>query len=298
MKITLTGSLGHIGKPLAQELTQKGHRVTIISSNAEKRAEIEHMGATAAIGSLEDVAFLTENFTNADAVYTMVPPNNYFNQDLDLLAYYRGLGENYKKAIQQSGVKKVVNLSTIGAHLERGSGILVGAHQVEQTLNSLSSEVSITHIRPTSFYYNLYGYVEMIRSANVIAANYGADSLIPWVSPVDIAAAVAEELTAPFNGRKFRYVASETLSGNETAAILGQAIGKPDLKWTLISDKETLEGLVSIGMNPKIAAGLVEMYAALYSGLLSEDYYRNTPKVMGKIKLVDFAAEFATAFKQ
>ncbi|WAC15357.1 NmrA family NAD(P)-binding protein [Dyadobacter pollutisoli] len=297
MKITLTGSLGHISKPLTQELVGKGHSVTVISSNSEKQKDIEALGAIAAIGSLEDTDFLTATFTGADAVYTMVPPNNYFDPTLDLLAYYKRLGQNYAKAIEKAGVNRVVNLSTIGAHLEEGSGILLGAHNVERILNELPSTVAITHMRPTSFFYNLYGYVDMIKKEGVIAANYGADREIPWVSPFDIAAAIAEEILTPFSGRKIRYVASEDLTGNETASILGAALGKPDLKWILTTNEQTLGELEAIGMNKKIAAGLVEMYASLYTGLLSEDYNRNKPAVMGKVKLADFAKEFATAFQ-
>jgi uncharacterized protein YbjT (DUF2867 family) len=296
MKVIVTGSLGNISKPLTKELVQKGHHVTVISSNEQRQTDIEALGATAAIGSLEDVDFLVSTFTGADAVYCMVPPNNYFDLTLDLLAYYRRLGNNYARAIRQSGVKRVVNLSSIGAHLEKGSGILLGAHDVEQILNKLSSDVAITHLRPTSFYYNLFGYVDMIKAVGSIAANYGADDKIPWVSPIDIAAAIAEEIVTPLVGRKVRYVASEELTGNETARILGAAIGKPDLKWIIISNAQMLGGLESAGMNPQIAAGLVEMYASLHSGLLAEDYYRNQPTVMGKVKLADFAKEFAAAF--
>lgn len=298
MKVIVTGSLGNISKPLTAALVEKGHTVTVISSSPEKQAAIKALGATAAIGSLEDGDFLTATFSGADAVYSMAPPNNYFDPELDLLAYYRKLGGNYAETIKASGVKRVVNLSTFGAHLEKGNGILIGAHDVEQILNDLPSEVRITHMRPTSFYYNLLGYIRMIKEGGVIAANYGADDVIPWVSPKDIAAAIAEELETPFTDKKVRYVASEELTGNETASILGAAIGKPDLKWILASDEQTLNGLKSVGMNPEIAAGLVEMYAGLHSGLLAEDYYRNKPAVMGKVKLVDFAKEFAAAFKQ
>ncbi|MEH2087146.1 NAD(P)H-binding protein [Nostoc sp.] len=296
MKFIVTGSLGNISKPLAQELVQKGHRVTVISSKPEKQKDIEAMGAIAAIGTLEDVDFLVSAFTGSDAVYCMVPPNDYFDLSLDLLAYYRRIGNNYTQAIHQSGVKRVVNLSTIGAHLEKGSGILFGAHNVEKILNELSSDVAITHIRPTSFYYNLYGYVDTIKNQGFIAANYGADKIIPWVSPIDIAAVITEELVTPFVGRKVRYVASEELTGNETASILGTAIGNPDLKWRIITNEQMLSSLEGAGMNPQIAAGLVEMYASLYSGLLAEDYYRHKPTVMGKVKLKDFAKEFAAAF--
>ncbi|MFD2287950.1 NAD(P)H-binding protein [Pedobacter petrophilus] len=298
MKIIITGSLGHISQPLTEELVQKGHSVTVISSNAERQQDIEAVGATAAIGSLHDVEFLTQTFTGADAVYTMVPPGNYMDHNFDLLAYYKGLGEKYANAVLESGVKKVVNLSTIGGNLAEGNGILRGAHQVELILNALPTDVAITHMRPNSFYYNLLGYIPMIKSMGMIAANYGGDDIIPWVSPVDIAAAIAEELTTPFEGRKARSVASEDLSGHETASILGEAIGQPDLKWVLVSDEETLNGLIAVGMNPKIAAGLVEMYAALHSGLLAQDYYQNKPAVMGKVKMADFAKEFAAAFNQ
>ncbi len=295
MKVIVTGSLGNIGKPLTKELVQKGHTVTVISSKLEKQKDIEDLGAIAAIGTLENIDFLVSTFTGADAVYSMVPPNNYFDLSLDLIAYYRRIGNNYAQAIQQSGVKRVVNLSTFGAHLEKGSGILFGAHHVEKILNELPTDVAITHIRPTSFYYNLYAYINTIKNQGFIAANYGADKIIPWVSPRDIAAVIAEEIVTPFMGRKVRYVASEELTGNETASILGAAIGSPDLKWKIITNEQMLGSLESAGMNPQIAAGLVEMYASLYSGLLAEDYYRHKP-LMGNVKLTDFAKEFAAAF--
>ena len=80
MKIILTGSLGHISKPLAQELVQKGHAVTVISSKPEKQKDIEALGAAAAIGSVEDVNFLATTFTGSGAVYTMVPPPDFSAQ--------------------------------------------------------------------------------------------------------------------------------------------------------------------------------------------------------------------------
>ncbi len=206
--------------------------------------------------------------------------------------------KNGMDAIEQSGVKRVVNLSTIGGNLEKGSGILLGAHDVEEILNKLPPDVATTHMRPTSFFYNLYSYVEMIKKEGFIAANYGAEDIVPWVSPTDIAAAIAEEIVTPLVGRKVRYVASDERSGNDTASVLGAAIGKPDLKWILITDEQTLGGLEAIGMNPKIATGLVEMYAGFHSGLLAEDYYRNRPEVLGKVKLEDFAKEFAAAFQK
>ncbi|WP_437397601.1 NmrA family NAD(P)-binding protein [Flagellimonas lutimaris] len=295
MKITITGSLGHIGKPLTKNLIDQGHEVTVISSSPIRSTVIKQMGAIPSIGSLEDVGFLTESFIGADAVFTMVPPNNYFDPNLDLIAYYARLGNNYAKALSEAGIKRAVNLSTIGGHLEKGSGILKGAYHVEQTLNTLRPEVAVTHVRPTSFYYNLYGYIESIKSEGAIFANHGTRP-IPWVSPFDIARTVAEELTEIDGGTRFRYVVSEELTGDETARILGEALGIPNLSWKIITDDMVSDQLKSIGMNLTIAEGLTEMYAALQTGLLTEHYRKNKPE-LGKVKLRDFAKEFTEVYQ-
>ena len=214
MKITITGSLGHIGKPLAQELVQKEHTVTVISSNPEKQKEIEAMGAIAAIGSLEDVDFIAASFADADVVYSMVPPANYFDHGLDLLGYYRRLGNNYAQAIMQSGIQRVINLSSIGAHLDGGNGILRGTYHVEIFLNELSTDVSITHIRPTEFYYSFLPQVYSAKNNGFIASNISNEVVNSWVSPLDIANAIAEEITTPFTGRKVRFSCNSLIGTN------------------------------------------------------------------------------------
>ncbi len=299
MKIIVTGSLGHIGKPLTQELVQQGHEVTVVSSNPERQEAIEALGAKASIGTMKDADFLSATFTGADAVYVMesLGSGNYFDPDIDIIGEINKIGNNYKQAIQKSGIKRVVHLSSIGAHTDSGNGLLAFHYNVENILKQLPEDVSITFMRPVGFYGNLLGFINTIKTRGVIATNYGGDSKKPWVSPLDIADAVAEELTSGFVGRKIRYVASEEISCNELASLLGTAIGKPDLKWVVIPDEQMLQGMLSAGMNPKIAAGLVVMNASGYTGGLYEDYYRNRP-TLGKVKLKDFAKEFALAYNQ
>ena len=299
MKIIVTGSLGNISKPLTKELVQKGHTVTVISSNPERQDAIEALGAKAAIGTMEDADFLSATFKGADAVYVMetMGGNSYFDPNLDIVAAINKIGNNYKQAIEQSGVKRVVHLSSIGAHTDKGNGLLAFHYNVENILKSLPSDVAITFMRPVGFYYNLLGFINNIKTQGVIATNYGGDNKKPWVSPLDIAEAVAEELVTPFAGRKVRYVASEEISCNDLASLLGAAIGKPDLKWVVISDEQMLQGMLAVGMNPKIAAGLVEMNAGTQSSALYEDYFRNRP-TLGNHKLKEYAKEFAAVYNQ
>jgi len=297
MKIIVTGSLGHISKPLTTALLQKGHTVTVISSNSEKQKDIEALGAIAAIGTIDDVNFLTKTFTDADAVYTMLPPPNFADHELDVMVHSRKIATNYAQAIKKSGVKRVVHLSSIGANLQKGSGLILFHHAVEDILNTLSPDIAITFMRPVGFYYNLYPFIGGIKASGMMASNYGADDIIPWVSPLDIATTIAEEIVTPLAGKKISYVASEELSCNEVARILGTAIGKPDLQWILIPGEELQSRYESFGMNKALAAGLVEMQSNMHNGPFYDDYYLHKP-TLGKVKLTDFAKEFAAAFNQ
>lgn len=111
MKIVITGSFGNISKPLTQALVQKGHLVTVVSSNAERQKDIEALGAKPAIGSLENPEFLATVFAGADAVYCMVPPNNYFDHNLDLTLVTggsRGLGEIMSIALAKKGIDVIL----------------------------------------------------------------------------------------------------------------------------------------------------------------------------------------------
>jgi uncharacterized protein YbjT (DUF2867 family) len=299
MKIIITGSLGHISKPLVNILVQKGHAITVISSKANRQKDIEAAGATAAIGSMEDADFLTATFKGADIVYVMeaVGAHNFFDKNFDIMAAIDRIVNNYKEAIQQSGVKKVIHLSSIGAHTDKGNGMLAFHYNAENILQQLTDDVAIKFMRPVGFYYNMFAFVPTIKTQNCIVSNYGGDEKEPWVSPSDIADAIAEEIEKPFNSKEIRYIASDEVSPNEVATILGKSIGKPDLKWQVISDEQFLNGLLAAGMSPQAAKGLTEMNAGRRNGVLYEDYYRNKP-VSGKIKLVDFAKEFGAVYNQ
>ena len=138
MKIIITGSLGNISKPLAIELVQKGHEVTVVSSQIERQLAIETIGAKAAIGSMQDVDFLTNTFTGADIVYCMEThdKNVFFDHNVDVVALLTQIGANYKQAIEASGVKKVVHLSSIGADKDQNN-VLTFHFNVETLLNQL-----------------------------------------------------------------------------------------------------------------------------------------------------------------
>jgi len=298
MNIVLTGSIGNIGKPLTKELVRKGHAVTVITSKADRQAAIEALGAKAAVGSFLNVDFLIQTFNGADIVYLMEAwegIGSIFDRNVDFVAAFDRIGHNYKKAVEESGVKRIVHLSSIGAHTDQGTGSLLLHYKVENILNQLRGDVSIKFMRPVGFYTNLYRYIDTIKTQHVIRQSYGGDQKEPWVSPLDIAATIAEEMEKPFVGRTVHYLASDEASPNEVAQLLGEAIGQPDLTWEVLSDEQMLSGMLAAGMNEWIANGFVAMQAAQRSGTLFEDFYCHRP-TFGKTKLNEFAQEFAHVY--
>lgn len=291
MKITVTGSLGNISKPLVKKLIAAGHEVKVISSKAESKGQIEALGAEALIGSVEDQAFLADAFQGADMVYTMVPPNLGASE---YRKYIAGVGENYARAIKAAGVKKVLSLSSMGAHLDAGTGPIAGMHDVEQILDKLEG-VTVKHLRPGFFYVNFYHNIDMIKNAGILGANYGADSTMILVHPEDIAEVAFQAITGPFEKSVVEYVVSSEHTLGEVTAALGAAIGKPDLHWVEFTDAQNYEGMVQAGMPEEIARVYTEMGTAVRSGILWEDY-KVSGSVTGKVKLEDFAREFARVY--
>jgi len=295
MKYVVTGSLGNISKPLAEKLVAAGHSVSIISSKAEKIAQIEALGATAAIGSVEDIGFLTKTFTGKDAVYTMVPPN--FGAG-DWKRYIAGIGENYAAAIQAAGVKNVVDLSSIGAHMPDGCGPVSGLYFSEKALNGLDG-VNVKHLRAGFFFQNFFGNIGMIKHLGIIGGNYGDGTTLTLVHTDDIADAAAEELLElSFKGKNIRYVIGDEKTTNEVAAILGKAIGKLELPWIDFKDEDTFAALVQAGLSEEIAKNYAEMGAAIRSGEMASEYNSNKPTEFGKTKLEAFAPVFAAIYSQ
>jgi uncharacterized protein YbjT (DUF2867 family) len=127
MNIVITGSLGNIGKPLTIDLVQKGHNVTVITSKPDRQSTIEALGATAAVGTFLDVNFLSQTFNGADVIYLMEAwegIGSIFDKDVDFVAAFERIGNNYKTAVEKAGVKRLVHLSSIGAHTHQGTGSL------------------------------------------------------------------------------------------------------------------------------------------------------------------------------
>jgi uncharacterized protein YbjT (DUF2867 family) len=294
MKYVITGSLGHISKPVVERLAKDGHQVTVITSNSGRKNDIESLGATAAVGSVEDAAFISSTFNGADAVYLMIPPNWGVTNWLE---YQQKVADNYTAAIADNNIKHVVQLSSIGAHMRRGAGPVDGLGYLEEQLLRLAA-VHVKMLRPSFFYYNLFSMIPLIKGMGIMGANYGgtAEKLV-LVHTDDIADALYTALSGlQFTGHTIEYIASDERDTNEIAAVLSAAIGKPGIPWVVFSDEQSMQGMLQAGLSATIAEGYNALGAGIRTGAVQEDYWKNRPASFGKIKLEDFAKAFAAVF--
>ncbi|WP_159333298.1 NmrA family NAD(P)-binding protein [Chryseobacterium flavum] len=295
MKIVITGALGNIGKTLTEQLVANGHDVIGIGHKPENKEQIESIGAKSLIGSVEDKEFLMKAFENADVVFTMVPPNYSTSNSRD---YYNLIGKNYFEAIKQSNVKRVVNVSSWGAHLPNGTGFISGAHDVEKLLDQLE-DVSITHLRSGFIYYNLFRFVDIIKNTGMIISNYGGDDKLVLTSTDDIADAAFEEIEKSEKiGIHIRYIASDDRTANEVAKALGDAIGKTDLKWKTITNDELETIMQQQNLSEDVITNTIELHTSIHDGKMREDYDLQKAIPTGKVKLEDFSKEFAKVYNQ
>jgi uncharacterized protein YbjT (DUF2867 family) len=294
MNIILTGAAGNITKPLAEKLLSQGHKVTVIGRNADHLKVLTDKGATAAVGSIEDEGFLKRAFKGADVVYTMIPVPPL----PDWVAYGELIGENYRKAIEANNIKKVVNLSTYGAHKLEGIGAVHSIGQLEKSLAKLDN-VEVINLRAGFFYSNFYNLIPGLKTMGILGSNYGdAEGKMIFVHTNDIADVAAEAITNPsFPSNEPYYVVSDIRSWNEAATNFGREIGI-ELSWTSFTDEQLAGGLKQNSFPDYLVNVLIEIGRGIASGKYTEHYFSLSNKPpLGKTKLEDFTKEFASAYE-
>lgn len=289
----ITGSIGHISKPIVEALVKAGNSVRVITSSTDRAKEIEALGASALVGSVYDVDFLKRAFKGADVVYTMIPP---IWTTTNWRASQNEVAKHYTRAIQENNIRYVVNLSSIGAHAGNGVGPVDGLHDFEQLLNKISG-LNVKHLRPSYFFYNFYNQLGLVKQAGVLGGNFGDEEKVFLVHTRDIAAVAIEELLGlKFTGASVRYIFGDERSGKEIASAFSKAIGK-EVNWVVLTDEQQKQGLLQAGVPETHAEAFTSMGKALRNGLMQGDARNNKP-TLSPTKLEDFAAEFAKAYQQ
>jgi uncharacterized protein YbjT (DUF2867 family) len=110
--------------------------------------------------------------------------------------------------------------------------------------------------------------VNAIRQMGSVAGPLHPDLKLPMIATRDIGTAATDNLLHPtFRGKQTRELLGQRdVTYTEVATIIGQAIGKPDLKCLQVPDDQFRSILVQMGMSEQFARLLLEMTAALNAG--------------------------------
>src|SRR5690606_9971094 len=119
-----------------------------------------------------------------------------------------------------------------------------------------------------------YGMIDLIKHQHIIGNNFDENVVLALSHPFDIANVAFDTIhNKSFDGKPYKYVVSDEITGKEIAEKLGNAVGKPDLKWVQFPDEEMFQSLLQQGMSEQMATTyIIDMGIALRNGTLLETY--------------------------
>ncbi len=258
------GATGHTGTVVAKHLLSAGKRVRAISRHADRLQSLASDGAEPFVADVTNSDALTKAFTGAEGVYAMIPPDM---ASPDFGGYQKRVTEAIASALEKTGVKHAVTLSSVGADKQDKTGPVVGLHNMEQRLNRIAG-LNVLHLRAGDFMENMLAQVGTIQAIGKTAGPERPDLKLPWIATRDIgAAAAAALLNLNLKNHQTRELLGQRdLDMTEATAIIGKAINKPDLQYVQLPDVQLRPILLQLGMSASLADSILEMSAALNSG--------------------------------
>jgi len=266
-KIVILGATGTVGNKISAILLNEGHQVTLIARHTEKLEKFRELGATIVTADITDVDTLTTAFKAADSAFILMPDNV---KAENTRAYQRQVTSKLIEAIQNSGIKYIVNMSSLGAHMHEGTGIMAGTGEQEVRLNLLT-EVNVLHIRSAYFMENLLRTIGVVKNMGINGTAADGDHAIPMVATQDVAKVAAGYLSSlDFNGKVVQAVMGPgNYSLRKFTSIIGKAIGKPDLAYVQFPVDQAKEAFLKNGFSPDFVDNLIEMGTAIKTGFMN-----------------------------
>lgn len=260
----ITGATGNTGSVVAKRLLKEGRQVRVIGRDRGRLGALVAAGAEPWVCDLADSAGLGKAFAGAEAVYVMIPPDS---ANKNFRAYQDRITDSIASAITNTNVGFAVTLSSFGADKAKGTGPVVGLHALEKRINGIEG-LNVVHLRAGYFMENTLAQAGVIHAMNVVASPLLPNLKLPMIATRDIGQAAAELLLHhDFTGRQTRELQGQRdLTMTEAARIIGQAIGKPDLAYVQMAEKDFRNATAQMGMSTNMADLILEMCGALNSG--------------------------------
>jgi uncharacterized protein YbjT (DUF2867 family) len=254
------GATGQTGGAVLRALADRGAPVRAISrdpARADFGPGVEGVAADAG-----DAASLARAFEGCAAVYVLCVPNP------DVFAAARAVAAGVAEAVRRARPGHVVALSSEGAHLAEGNGVIATLHGFETALADAGAH--LTRIRATYFMENWAGVLAPARTEGVLPSFLQpVDRAQHMVAVADIGATAAEALIgpAPVGIRIVNLDGPRDYTPAETAEAFAAALGKP--VFAVAPPRDVwVPALESAGLGASYAAGLAAMYDGINAGVV------------------------------
>ncbi|MBL6964025.1 MAG: NAD(P)H-binding protein [Bacteroidetes bacterium] len=291
MKYTILGATGQIGSQITQSLLNSGHDVRAVSRNPDSLESVVSKGAESFVSHLDDAEKLTEAFRNVDGAFTLIPP------DLsapNVREFMRQTSHAQIEAIQNSGIKRVAILSSIGAHIPDNDSHISGHYEHEQQLAKLA-HVDLHIFRPDYFMENVLFSAGTIQNMNFWSSPLKADLPLNMTATKDIAANVVSALMGTHNPGVKELLGSDSISCAEATTIMAEVLNRPDLKYVESTYEDTKNAIIQYrGASENYTDDLINMYKAYNDGILVPEHSRS-PENTTSTRFREFA-ETSLAF--
>lgn len=258
---TIMGASGQIGSAVVKELTARHLPVRAVVHQRDKADVLKKLGAEVVFADTFDLPSLIMAFAGSQALFVITPETGH---NVDLMADTKTMLDNYRQAIAACGVKRVIGLSSLGAHLGEGSGNLEISHLLEQAFDGLG--VDQVFLRPAYYFSNWLMGAEVIRKTGLLYSFYPQDLVMPMVSPGDVARIAAELLTREEQGKLvYEIEGPAACSPADVAWVMAAAISKP-VNVKQIPKQDWKTALKKIGFSRNAAENFIKMTDCVVSG--------------------------------
>ncbi|MEH2242932.1 NmrA family NAD(P)-binding protein [Nostoc sp.] len=258
------GASGQTGSAVADALLKKQLPMRVVLRSGKTADAWRAKGAEVAFAELTDTDAMTAAMREADAIYAINPTA--YNV-ADMFAVAKDLGKRYLEAVENSGARKVVLLSSVGSQHAEGTGNILTTYHLERILGDL--KIPVTFLRAASFMENWSGVAAVAAGQGVMPSFYAPlDRKIPMVSARDIGRAAAEAMTENWTGKRIIELhGAADYSPNDVAAAFAATL-KRDVQAVAIPESEWQATLSGFGFSPEAVNAYSEMMRGFNSGLI------------------------------
>lgn len=256
----ILGAGGQVGSHVATLLESKGQAVRRVFHHAPQQMATKAGKSEVAIADYLDIASLVKAFRGGNTVLLLTPESM---TSKDMLADAKNVFCNYKAALKESGIRRVIGLSSGGAQLTPGVGTLQLYAMLEEVLQEVSIETYI--VRPAYYYSNWAMYLGTAQSDGILPTFFPIDMAIPMIAPKDVAAFIANMMENGAAHGISEITGPALYTPMEIAQFMGDAFGR-EVMAVQIPKNDWLPGLLQAGFSHSSAEYLLGMTQAVIDG--------------------------------